>query len=164
MAIDMAAIDEDNTLELELEHEIPSPKDTSQNPSCFQPSVEPEQEINATGHAVQKKRLTWKLLQQLPVPPSPLPEPLTAFEGILNQFQKHRCLAVSLCGEQSRQQEILLACIASIQTSQLIILTICCLLNLVDNSTPINETELSASVSMPLSLQDPISEVFIMPL
>ena len=42
MAIDMAAIDEDNTLELELEHEIPSPKDTSQNPSRFQPSVEPE--------------------------------------------------------------------------------------------------------------------------
>ena len=43
MAIDMVAIDEDNTLELELEHEIPSPKDTSQNPSCFQPSVEPDQ-------------------------------------------------------------------------------------------------------------------------
>ena len=52
MAIDMAAIDEDNTLELELEHEIPSPKDTSQNPSCFQPSVELEPEINATGRAV----------------------------------------------------------------------------------------------------------------
>ena len=28
VAIHMAAIDEDNTLELELEHEIPSPKDT----------------------------------------------------------------------------------------------------------------------------------------
>ena len=46
------AIDEDNTLELELEHEIPSPKDTSQNPSRFQPSVELELEINATGCAV----------------------------------------------------------------------------------------------------------------
>ena len=52
MAIDMAAIDKDNTLELELEHEIPSPKDTSQNPSRFQPSVESEPEINATGRAV----------------------------------------------------------------------------------------------------------------
>ena len=79
MAIDITAIDEDNTLELELEHEIPSPKDTSQNPSCFQPSVEPDPEINATGRAVRKKRLTWKLLQQLPALPSPLPEPLTAF-------------------------------------------------------------------------------------
>ena len=82
MAIDMATIDEDNTLELELEHEIPTPKDTSQNPSCFQPSVEPDLEINATGCAVQKKQLSWKLLQQLPVLPSPLPEPLTTFEGI----------------------------------------------------------------------------------
>ena len=52
MAIDMAAIDEDNTLELELEHEIPSPTDTSQNSSHFQPSVEPDPEINATGRAV----------------------------------------------------------------------------------------------------------------
>ena len=58
MAIDMAAIDEDNTLELELEHEIPSPKDTSQNPSRFRPSVEPDPEINATGRAVRKKQLT----------------------------------------------------------------------------------------------------------
>ena len=78
----MAAIDEDNTLELELEHEIPSPKDTSQNPSRFQPSVEPEPEINATGCAVRKKWLTRKLLQQLPALHSPLPEPLTTFEGI----------------------------------------------------------------------------------
>ena len=52
MAIDMATIDKDNTLELEHEHEIPSPKDTSQNPSHFQPSVEPDLEINATGCAV----------------------------------------------------------------------------------------------------------------
>src|ERR1700675_1184708 len=82
MTIDPASTDENITLELELEHEVPSPKVPSQNPSHFQPSVEPDREINAAGRAVRKKRLTWKLLQQLPAPPSPLPEPLTAFEGI----------------------------------------------------------------------------------
>jgi hypothetical protein len=69
-------------MELELEHEVPPPNDTSQNPSHFQPSVKPDPEINAAGRAVRKKRLTWKLLQQLPAPPSPLPEPLTAFQVI----------------------------------------------------------------------------------
>ena len=57
----------------------PPPNNNSQNPSHFQPSVEPDPEINAAGHAFRKKRLTWKLLQQLPAPPSPLPEPVTAF-------------------------------------------------------------------------------------
>ena len=36
MAIDTAATDENITLELELEHEVFPPNDTSQNPSHFQ--------------------------------------------------------------------------------------------------------------------------------
>jgi hypothetical protein len=74
------ATDDNITLE-HHEHEVPSLEDPSQNPSHFQPSVmvEPDPEINAAGRAIRKKRLTWKLLQQLPAPPSPLPEPLTAF-------------------------------------------------------------------------------------
>lgn len=36
----------------------------------------PEPEISATGRVARKKRLTWKLLQQLPEPPPPAPEPL----------------------------------------------------------------------------------------
>ena len=80
MAIDMAATDENiTTLELGLEHEVLPPNDTSENPSHFEP---PDPEINAAGRGLRKKRLTWKLLQQLPAPPSPLPEMLITFEGI----------------------------------------------------------------------------------
>ena len=82
MAIDTVATDENLTLEPEHEHEVPPPNDTSQNTPHLQPSVEPDPEISAAGRVVRKKRLTWKLLQQLPAPPSPLPEPLTAFQVI----------------------------------------------------------------------------------
>ena len=81
MAIDTATTDENITLGLELENEVPPPNDTSENSSHFEPpDLEPE--TNAAGRAVRKKRLTWKLLQQLPAPPSPLPDPPIAFEGI----------------------------------------------------------------------------------
>jgi hypothetical protein len=71
----------DSNLQLETENKV-SPEDTSQNLSPLQPLIEPEVEINVAGRGVRKKRLTWKLLQQLPVPPSPLPEPLIATEDI----------------------------------------------------------------------------------
>ena len=82
MAIDMAATDENITLEIELEQAVPPLNDTSQNPSHFQPSVEPDPEINAAGRPVREKWLTWKLFQQLRGPPSPLPKPIIAFEPI----------------------------------------------------------------------------------
>ena len=153
----MATIDEDNTLELELEHEIPSPKDTSQNPSRFQPSVEPELEINATGRAVRKKQLTWKLLQQLPVLHSPLPEPLTAFEGIepISETSLPSCELVWRTIKKTRNSFGLYREYPNVPTHNPD--NTLCLLNLVDNSPPINEMELSASVSTLLSLQDPIS-------
>ena len=44
MAIDTAATDDNITLELELELEVPPPNDTSQNPSHFQSSVEPDRD------------------------------------------------------------------------------------------------------------------------
>ena len=57
MAIDTGTTDDNLTLELELEHEVPPPpNDTPQNPSHFQPSVEPDPEISAAGRAVRKKR------------------------------------------------------------------------------------------------------------
>jgi hypothetical protein len=110
-------------LELELEHEVPPPNDTSQSPSHFQPSVEPDPEINAAGRAVRKKRLTWKLLQQLPAPPSSVPEPLAAFEGIepISETPLPSCEVVWRAIKTTFNS---FACIASIQTSQVIILTI----------------------------------------
>ena len=75
----MVATDENITLGLELEHEVTPPNDTSENPSQSEP---PDPEVNAAGRAIRKKRLTWKLLQQLPAPPSPLPDPPIALEGI----------------------------------------------------------------------------------
>jgi hypothetical protein len=158
VAIDTVATDENLTLELEHEHEVPPPNDTSQKSPHFQPSVEPDPEISAAGRAVRKKRLTWKLLQQLPEPPTPLPEPqaLTAFEPISEtslttrevvwRAIKTTCNSFGLYREYpdvpSHNPDNTLS-----------------LLNLVDNSPPINEMELSASVpeSTPPSLQDPIS-------
>lgn len=154
MAIDTAATDENITLELELEHEAPLPNDTSQNPSHFQPSVETDPEINAVGRPVRKKRLTWKLLQQLPAPPSPLSEPLTAFEGIE---------PISKTSLPSCDSEVVWKAIKTTENSFGLYREYphipthnpddtLCLLNLVDHSPPINETELSASVSTPLTL------------
>ncbi len=40
----------------------------------------PVVELSASGRPVRKKRLTWKLLQQLPVAPTPLPDPPVAME------------------------------------------------------------------------------------
>src|SRR5882762_6183061 len=162
MAIDTGDLDENIPLELELEHEDPPPNDTSQNPSQLQPSVEPDPEINAAGRAVRKKRLTWKLLQQLPAPPSPLLEPLTAFEGmepisetsfkfpsceVVWRAIKTTCNSFGLYREYREYPNI-----ASHNPDNTL-----CLLDLVDNSPPINEMEQSASVSTPVSLQDHIS-------
>jgi len=159
MAIDMAATDEIITLELGLEHEVPPPNDTSQKPSHFQPplAVEPDPEINAAGRAVRKKRLTWKLLQQLPAPPSPLPEPLTTFEGIepISETSLPSCEVVWRAIKTTSNSFGLYREYPNIPTHNPD--NTLCLLNLVDNSPPINEMELSASVSTPLSLQDPIS-------
>lgn len=44
-------------------------------PAPDQPST-PEPEQNAAGRPIRKKRLTWKLLQQLPVPPAVIPDPV----------------------------------------------------------------------------------------
>jgi Plavaka transposase len=159
VAIDMVATDENITLELELEHEVPPPNDTSQNPSHSQPSlaVEPDPEINAAGRAVRKKRLTWKLLQQLPAPPSPLPETLTAFEGIepISETLPPSSEVVWRAIKTTRNSFGLYREYPNIPTHNPD--NTLCLLNLVDNSPPINEMELSASVSTPLSLQDSIS-------
>ena len=157
MAIDTVATDENLTLELEHEHEVPPPNDTSQNTPHLQPSVEPDPEISAAGRVVRKKRLTWKLLQQLPAPPSPLPEPLTAFQvmeppsetslpnsEIVWKAIKTSCNSFGLYREYPN--------IPTHNPDNTL-----CLLNLVDNSPPINEMELSTSVPTPLSLQDPIS-------
>jgi hypothetical protein len=151
----MAATDENITLGLELEHEVAPPNDTSENPSHFEP---PDPEINAAGRAVRKKRLTWKLLQQLPAPPSPLPEPLTAFQvieplsetSLPNSEIVWRAIKTS-CNSFGLYREY-----PNIPTHNPD--NMFCLLNLIDNSPlPINEMELSTSVSTPLSLQDPIS-------
>jgi len=158
VAIDtVTSTDENLTLELEHEHEVPPPNDTSQNPSHLQPSVEPDPKISAAGRAVRKKRLTWKLLQQLPVPPSPLPEPLTAFQVI------EPISDISLPNSEVVWRAIKTSCnyfglyreYPNIPTHNPD--NTLCLLNLVDNSPPITEMELSTSVSTPLSLQDPIS-------
>ena len=158
MAIDTVATDENLTLELEQEHEIPLPNDTSQNPYHLQPLVEPDPEISAAGRAVRKKRLTWKLLQQLPAPPSPLPEPLTAFQvieplsetSLPNSEIVWRAIKTS-CNSFGLYREY-----PNIPTHNPD--NTFCLLNLIDNSPrPIDEMELSTSVSTPLSLQDPIS-------
>jgi hypothetical protein len=157
VAIDTVATDEN--LKLEHEHEVPPPNDTFQNPSHLQPSVEPDPEIShgAAGRAVRKKRLTWKLLQQLPASPSPLPEPLTAFQVIESLSE------TSLPNSEIVWRAIKTSCNSfglyreypNIPTHNPD--NMFCLLNLVDNSPPINEMELSTSVSTPLSLQDPIS-------
>ena len=147
----------DENILLELEHEVPPTNDTSQNPSHLQPSVEHDPEINAAGRAVRKKRLTWKLLQQLPTPPSPLPEPLTTLEGIepisetslLNREVMWRAIKTT-CNAFGLYREY--PNIPSHNPDDTL-----CLLHLVDNNLPINEMEMSASVSTPLSLQDPIS-------
>src|SRR5882762_3015040 len=157
MAIDTGDLDENIPMELELEHEVPPPNDTSQNPSHFQRSVEPDPEINAAGRAVRKKRLTWKLLQQLPAPPSPFPEPLTAFEGIepISETSLPSCEVVwraikTSCNSFGLYREY--PDIPSHNPDNTL-----SLLNLVDDSPPINEMEQSASVSTPVSLQDHIS-------
>ena len=150
------ATDENLILELEHEHEVPPPNDTSQNTSHHQPSVEPDPEISASGRAVQK-RLTWKLLQQLPAPPSPLSEPLSAFQNIEPPSE------TSLPNSEIVWRAIKTSCnsfglyreypdIPTHNPDNTL-----CLLNLVDNGPPINEMELSTSVSTPLSHQDPIS-------
>jgi hypothetical protein len=156
MAIDTLAT-ENTTLELELQPGILPLNDSSQNPSHLHPSVEPDPEISAAGRAVRKKRLTWKLLQQLPAPPSPLPEPLTAFQiielpsetslphsEIVWRAIKTSCNSFGLYREYPD--------IPTHNPDNTL-----CLLNLVDSSPPINEMELSTSVSTPLSHQDPIS-------
>ena len=155
IAIDTVTTDKNLTLELEHEHEAPN--NTSQNPSHFQPSVEPDPEISAAGRAVRKKRLTWKLLQQLPAPPSPLPELLTTFEGIeqISETSLSTCedmwkaikTASNSFGLYHEYPDI-----PSHNPDNTL-----SHLNMVDNSPPINGMELSASVSTPLSLQDPIS-------
>ena len=155
MAIDMAATDESIiTLGLGLEHGVPPPNDTSENPSHFEP---PGPKINAAGRGVRKKRLTWKLLQQLPAPPSPLPEPLVAFEGIEPNPETSlpSCEVVWRAIKTTRNSFGLYREYPNIPTHNPD--NTLCLLDLVDNSPPINEKELSASVSMPLSLQDSIS-------
>lgn len=45
------------------------------NETTVPPTVPEQPEVNAAGRTVRKKRLTWKLLQQLPQPPPPAPEP-----------------------------------------------------------------------------------------
>jgi Plavaka transposase len=146
-----AATDENIALELELEHE----HQVSQNPSHIQPSVEPDPEINAAGRGVRKKRLTWKLLQQLPAPPSPLPEPLTTFEGIEpnSETSLPECKVVWRAIKTTSNSFGLYREYPNIPTHNPD--NTLCLLDLVDNSPPINEMKLSASVSTPLSLQDP---------
>jgi len=151
------ATDENLILELEHENEAPPPNETSQNTSHHQPSVEPDAEISASGRAVRKKRLTWKLLQQLPAPPSPLPEPLSAFQiieppsetSLPNSEIVWRAIKTS-CNSFGLYREY-----PDIPTHNPD--NTLSLLNLVDNSPPINEMELSTSVSTPLSHQDPIS-------
>ena len=157
MAIDTGTTDDNLTLEVELEHEVPPLNDTSQNPSNFQPSVVPDPEISAAGRAVRKKRLTWKLLQQLPAPPDPLPEPLTALELIepISETSLPTCEVVwkaikTTCNSFGLYREY--PDIPSHNPDNTL-----SLVNLVDNSPPINRLELSASVSTPPSLQDPIS-------
>ena len=151
------ATDENLILELEHEHEVPSPNDTSQNTSHHQLSVEPDPEISASGRTVRKKRLTWKLLQQRPAPPSPLPEPLSAFQiieppsetSLPNSEIVWRAIKTS-CNSFGLYHEY-----PDIPTHNPD--NTLSLLNLVDNSPPINEMELSTSVPTPLSHQDPIS-------
>src|SRR5882762_2381929 len=147
MAIDTGDLDENIPMELELEHEVPPPNDTSQNPSHFQPSVEPDPEINAAGRAIRKKWLTWKLLQQLPAPPSPLPEPLTTFQviepisetSLPNSEVVWRAIKTS-CNSFGLYREY-----PNIPTHNPD--NTLCLLDVVDNSPPIKEMELSTSVS-----------------
>lgn len=152
MAIDTATTDEN--IALVLEHEDPPPIDTSQNLSHFQSSAVPDPEINAAGRAVRKKRLTWKLLQQLPAPPSPLPEPLTPFEGIepLSETSLASSEVVWRAIKTTYNSFGLYREYPNIPSHNPD--NTLCLLDLVDNSPPINEMELSASVSTPLSLQD----------
>ena len=156
MAVDTAATDENITSELELEHEVPPLNDISQNPSQFQPSVEPDPEIITTGRAVRKKRPTWKLLQQLPAPPSPLPEPLIAFEGIEpnSETSLPPCEVMWRAIKTTRNPFGLYREYPNIPTHNPD--NTLSLLNLVDITPPINEMDLSASVSTPLSLQDSI--------
>ena len=149
MALDTTVSDENITWEVEIEHVVPPLNDITQ------PSVVPDPEINAAGRGARKKRLTWKLLQQLPAPPSPLPEPLTAF-GDIEPISE-----ASLPASEVVWRAIRTTCnsfglyreypdIPSHNPDNTL-----CLLNLADNSPPIDE--MSASVSTPLSLQDPIS-------
>jgi Plavaka transposase len=153
VAIDTATTDENITLGLGLEHEVPPPNDTSENPSHFEP---PDPETNAAGRAVRKKRLTWKLLQQLPAPPSPLPDPPIAFEGLepIPETSLPNCEVVWRAIKTTRNSFGLYREYPNIPTHNPD--NTLCLLDLVDNSPPLNEKE-PASVSTPLSLQDPIS-------
>ena len=151
MGIDMAATDENITLEIELEQAVPPSNNTSQNPSHLQPTVEPDPEINAVGRPVRKKRLTWKLLQQLPAPPSPLPEPIIAFEGI-ERISETLLPEVVWRSIKTTSNSFGLYCeYPNIPTHNPD--NTLSILNLVDHSPPINEMELSASVSTPPSLQ-----------
>jgi hypothetical protein len=151
VALDATVSDENITLEVEIEHVVPPLNDITQ------PSAVPDPEINAAGRGARKKRLTWKLLQQLPAPPSPLPEPFTAFEDI------EPISEASLPASEAVWRAIRTTCnsfglyreypdIPSHNPDNTL-----CLLNLVDNSPSIDEMKRSASVSTPLSLQDPIS-------
>ena len=156
MAIDLAT-DQNITLELEHELEVPANDlDTFQNPSHFQPPVlvEPDLEINAACRVVRKKRLTWKLLQQLPAPPSPLPEPLTTFEGI-------EPISESL--PPSCRGEVAWRAIKTTFNSFGLYReypnvpshnpdNTLCLLNLVDNSPPIGVPQMELTLPTPLSL------------
>jgi hypothetical protein len=149
MAINQAT--EDN-ITLELEHEVPL-EDTSHNPSPFQPlAVEPDPEINAAGRVVRKKRLTWKLLQQLPAPPSPLPEPLIAFEDIepIPEALIPSCEIVwraikTTCNSFGLYREY--PNVPSHNPDNTL-----SLLNLVDDNPPTTVNETESSVSTPLSL------------
>jgi hypothetical protein len=141
MAIDMAT---DKNIPFELEQEVTP----NQNPSFFQPSVEPDTEINAAGRVVRKKRLTWKLLQQLPAPPSPLPEPLTSVENVepTSEALIPSCEAMwraikTACNSFGLYREY--PNLPSHNPDNTL-----SLLNLVDNNLPITESE---SISTPLS-------------
>lgn len=144
---------------LEAEHVVPpNLYGTSQDPSNFQPLVEAEPEINSTGRGLRKKRLTWKLLQQLPAPPSPLPEPLTTFETIepISETLLPSCEVAwraikTTCNSFGLYREYPSAPSHNPDNTL-------SLLNLVDNSPPITEMELSVTVSTPLSVAVPTSE------
>jgi hypothetical protein len=146
VATDTATTDENITLELDF-HPL---NDSSQTPSHFQPSFDPDPEIIAAGRPVRKKRLTWKLLQQLPAPPSPLPEPLTTFEGIepISETLLPSCEVASraiktTCNSFGLYREY--PNVPSHNPDDKL-----SLLNLVDGSPPTSEKELP--VSLPFSL------------